>query len=130
MLIALGYGIISTLLLYVGYQWLTARYPKRVLTHTLPLSVLNALLAIVFTILYLVSPQTFSAETQISGIAPLVFFTILSLYFYLLIIPLEGLNLVLLYQEKARFTRAPGLSQLCLSMIAIAGVIYISVSVF
>ncbi|MDX1473135.1 MAG: hypothetical protein R3309_03135 [Reinekea sp.] len=130
MLIALGYGIISTLLLYGGYQWLTALYPKCVLTHTLPLTVLNALLATVFTILYLVSPESFSAETQISGIAPLVLITILSLYFYLLIIPLEGLNLVLLYQEKARFTRAPGLSQLCLSMIAIAGVIYISVSVF
>lgn len=130
MMIALGYAIISTGV-FLGIYWvLSKRISQLKIRKPFVLTVVNFLITVVILGLFLLNPEAFSEEAAIEPGVIYILFSIFATYFYLIIIPLAGIQTIITLKNNLYRNRSKKYMVVGCNIFTICGIIYLSSSIF
>lgn len=130
MIIAILYTLISTGVLYLIYSFASKKWAKISIKKPFLLATLNAALSLTFLLLFVLKPSNFAQTATIESPVLSLLFTIFASYFYFLILPISGLQMIVIVKEKLYQNNLKRIFCLVENCLSIVSVLYISINIF
>lgn len=124
------YTIISVAVLYFPYLLISKKWNRFKITKPFTITLINFILTLLFFVMFITNPQSFSSDAEIGNKLLYVIFTIFVTYFYCLIIPISGINIIVIIKNSLYSGSIKKTTAILFSIISIILIAYISVNIF